>query len=356
LCAVQQASSGGGIIGYFYSPDGTRLAKGTLTSFSCDLTQNGAALTNLYTVGPSGEQIQEIDGNSNLLHTNALSTGRWMSPDPTGGRLANPQTFNKYSYVVNNPLSFTDPLGLWHCVWSESSSGFDEDDTPENGGATQQQCTDQGGEAWAADPGDQQAPSNTSNYQIGVGNSGQQSGNNNGGDAPIDNPIGAGLFGAQGLPYWTAANAAVNFATIGTAAAYGGAFFAPEIAAGTSAAATWGANATGALGPAASRVFWSGASSGGAAAAAYIAENGGTTLETTPLGRVANFAQNLPFVPQNSFTYSAWAWLSTAYAQGAQGAARYFAGAQGYQGQIWLNYELPTLIQNGVPIVTVPYP
>lgn len=40
--------------------------------------------------------------------------GRWMSPDPYDGSydFANPQSFNRYSYVGNNPLSFTDPAGL----------------------------------------------------------------------------------------------------------------------------------------------------------------------------------------------------------------------------------------------------
>jgi len=42
----------------------------------------------------------------------ASSMGRFMSPDPLGGHLEDPQTLNKYSYVANNPLSRTDPTGL----------------------------------------------------------------------------------------------------------------------------------------------------------------------------------------------------------------------------------------------------
>jgi hypothetical protein len=40
-----------------------------------------------------------------------------MSPDPYNGSydLGNPQSFNRYAYVGNNPLSFTDPLGLKGC-------------------------------------------------------------------------------------------------------------------------------------------------------------------------------------------------------------------------------------------------
>jgi RHS repeat-associated protein len=52
--------------------------------------------------------------------------GRWPAPDPAGlaaVSLANPQTWNRYSYVLNNPLAWLDPLGLgpgpcddWLCV------------------------------------------------------------------------------------------------------------------------------------------------------------------------------------------------------------------------------------------------
>jgi RHS repeat-associated protein len=40
--------------------------------------------------------------------------GRWMSPDPYNGSMdpANPQSFNRYSYVGNMPLGYTDPSGL----------------------------------------------------------------------------------------------------------------------------------------------------------------------------------------------------------------------------------------------------
>jgi RHS repeat-associated protein len=154
----------------------------------------------------------------------ASSMGRFMSPDPTGGRLANPQTLNRYAYVVNNPLSFVDPTGLWHCTWNAvSGNGSDADDTEANGGASQSDCFSQGGEAWSSDPGD--LPDLSFN-----GNQGQQpasSGNNNG-DVPIDNPIGAGLFGPQGAPYWTGANTAVNWAAGLTAGIYGGGIAAAE--------------------------------------------------------------------------------------------------------------------------------
>ena len=40
--------------------------------------------------------------------------GRFTSVDPltASGNIKNPQTFNRYSYVLNSPYKFTDPLGL----------------------------------------------------------------------------------------------------------------------------------------------------------------------------------------------------------------------------------------------------
>jgi len=47
--------------------------------------------------------------------------GRWISPDPAGLAAAdplNPQTWNRYAYVANNPLNALDPLGLFgHCTF-----------------------------------------------------------------------------------------------------------------------------------------------------------------------------------------------------------------------------------------------
>jgi RHS repeat-associated protein len=64
--------------------------------------------------------------------------GRWPSPDPAGivaVTLTDPQSWNRYAYVRNSPLSFVDPLGLY-CVWDDGSI----DDDPQNGGATMGEC------------------------------------------------------------------------------------------------------------------------------------------------------------------------------------------------------------------------
>lgn len=50
--------------------------------------------------------------------------GRFLSPDPYLGSLdiANPQSLNRYSYVLNNPLRLVDPLGLV-CDFFDADTG-----------------------------------------------------------------------------------------------------------------------------------------------------------------------------------------------------------------------------------------
>jgi RHS repeat-associated protein len=47
-------------------------------------------------------------GNARLYNA---YTGRFMQPDSIAPEAGNPQALNRYSYVVNNPLRYTDPTG-----------------------------------------------------------------------------------------------------------------------------------------------------------------------------------------------------------------------------------------------------
>ena len=209
--------------GYLYDADGARVAKGTITTMSCDPTTNGFQITESYVLGPGGEEISMLDGTNTWQRTNvyvggrltatydqaglhfhlsdplgtrrvqlsgnltsgnqtqplgqpeldcqslpygdqqsctpapnapptsddatplhftgkerdaesgndyfgaryyASTMGRFMSPDPgnIGVKIANPQTWNMYSYGLNNPLTITDPTGMYVCEDSTDCS------------------------------------------------------------------------------------------------------------------------------------------------------------------------------------------------------------------------------------------
>ena len=62
----------------------------------------------------------ESDSESNLDHTQfrqySSSFSRWMTPDPAGLAAVdptNPQSWNRYAYVLNDPLDYIDPDGLF---------------------------------------------------------------------------------------------------------------------------------------------------------------------------------------------------------------------------------------------------
>jgi RHS repeat-associated protein len=73
ICAV---NTGYSLMGYLYDAAGNRVAKGTITSWSCDITTNGFQQTAGYVVGPSGEQLTEVDANNNWVHTNVYAGGK----------------------------------------------------------------------------------------------------------------------------------------------------------------------------------------------------------------------------------------------------------------------------------------
>jgi RHS repeat-associated protein len=58
---------------------------------------------------------RDYEGNAALDHTlyreYAPNLARWTTPDPVHGTPANPQSWNRYPYVLNDPLTKIDPLG-----------------------------------------------------------------------------------------------------------------------------------------------------------------------------------------------------------------------------------------------------
>jgi RHS repeat-associated protein len=62
---------------------------------------------------------KERDGETGLDYFGARhyanTQGRFTSPDPllSSGTVYDPQTWDRYSYTLNNPLKYTDPFGLY---------------------------------------------------------------------------------------------------------------------------------------------------------------------------------------------------------------------------------------------------
>ena len=80
------------MVEYIYDAEGNRVAKGTITVWSCDMTpgqnglpNNGFVPTNAYVIGPSGEQLTETDGNGNWQHTNVSAAGSLIATYDTVG-------------------------------------------------------------------------------------------------------------------------------------------------------------------------------------------------------------------------------------------------------------------------------
>lgn len=63
----------------------------------------------------TGQDQDTASGMHDFLARKYTTTsGRWLSPDPAGLAAvdpSNPQTWNRYAYVMNNPMSLIDPFG-----------------------------------------------------------------------------------------------------------------------------------------------------------------------------------------------------------------------------------------------------
>ena len=70
--------------------------------------------TTLTTRGFTGHEMLDPVG---LVHMNGRvydpELGRFLSADPFVQDITNLQSLNRYAYVLNNPLSYTDPSGFW---------------------------------------------------------------------------------------------------------------------------------------------------------------------------------------------------------------------------------------------------
>jgi RHS repeat-associated protein len=91
-----------------------------------DLEQDNVHLCDLATHRYTGKERDTESGLDDFgARYYGSSMGRFQSPDPSGAAFSdpgNPQSWNMYSYVQNNPLNAVDPDGL-DCVYIDNDSG-----------------------------------------------------------------------------------------------------------------------------------------------------------------------------------------------------------------------------------------
>ena len=66
-------------MGYLYNAEGERVAKGTITTMSCDPNTNGFQITESYVLGQGGEELTMLDGSNNWQRTNVYGAGKLLA-------------------------------------------------------------------------------------------------------------------------------------------------------------------------------------------------------------------------------------------------------------------------------------
>ena len=165
--------------------------------------------------------LTERDDATGLDHTwfrkNEHQAGRWTSPDPYNGSmsLGNPQSFNRYSYVENDPANYVDPSGLnavYYVCYDVNDRGPSDPDNPVVPGRTTTVCwffpSSGGSSPWdtpdptggddfpSAGGGDEPLPFNTCEEFVGflINVSMSTYKNANGNKAATVKSLGAGLM------------------------------------------------------------------------------------------------------------------------------------------------------------------
>jgi RHS repeat-associated protein len=132
---------------YFNHSDwlGTERARTTVAGVLCEAIGSGPFGDGQTTTGSCGDPTpmhftgKERDSESGLdnfgARYNSSNLGRFMSPDPdnAGASLDAPQSWNAYSYVLNNPLKYVDPYGL-DCIYLNDDGSFKRLDGGPGGG------------------------------------------------------------------------------------------------------------------------------------------------------------------------------------------------------------------------------
>ncbi len=132
---------------------GTQTAQQTYYPYGTVRTTSGTLPTDYTFTG------QRLDASDGLMYYGARyydpAIGRFAQPDSLIADLYNPQSLNRYSYALNNPVRYTDPTGHSICEEADcrdpepaslgpdfygTSDGNGGGDTPAQTGSEQNPC------------------------------------------------------------------------------------------------------------------------------------------------------------------------------------------------------------------------
>jgi RHS repeat-associated protein len=120
ISSVVTDSTGASLVSESFTAYGNRREASTWTG-----APTSGELTTMNGVTRQGYTFQTVLGSMGLNHMNGRIedsvTGRFLSPDPFGTNPGNTQSYNRYSYVNNNPLTFIDPTGFG-CISASDGS------------------------------------------------------------------------------------------------------------------------------------------------------------------------------------------------------------------------------------------
>jgi RHS repeat-associated protein len=111
ICAVQGTTMDGitAMTGYLYDAGGNRIAKGIISSMSCDPSVNGFQVTGTYVLDKGGEELTTLDGGGDWMRTNVYAAGKLLA---TYDMVGNPVPANGLgSQMAGLHFHLTDPLG-----------------------------------------------------------------------------------------------------------------------------------------------------------------------------------------------------------------------------------------------------
>jgi RHS repeat-associated protein len=82
----------------------------------------------------TGQNQDTTGGDYDFLAREYSTQGRWSAPDPAGMSAvdpSSPQSWNRYAYVTNSPMTLVDPLGLCDVEIDGDCGSFVPSDTPQ---------------------------------------------------------------------------------------------------------------------------------------------------------------------------------------------------------------------------------